>query len=565
MRHVIILYLIWLGISTSIVAAPLQYLTRYTVAETSFENPTATNWNAGDDSSIQVNMGFNFPFNNTTYNQVWINSNGILSFSSSNNRYSNSALPYTDEPQSIYPYWDDLNRAQGGTIRYETYGSAPYRHFVIAWNSVPHYSNYGGYSLEVVLYENGDIRFRYDSSSNADGTNCSGQPGCSEVGGTNAGATIGVQEDTSHYDAYSYDAAINQSRDVLYRYIDNGYSDWHFDELSWNGTANEIMDSHATNHGTGHSVSPTVGKICNAIDFRADGTSDYATLGKDSLDRVGDFTVAVWHKGVSGTDSNSLLSGANVPQYNEFIFWFNSPTRFNGYLNNGSRGSVTHASINDSTWKHFVWRRAGENLCFFIDGALEGCQPTRDEVILEITSLIMGQEQDNLGGGFDPGQDWEGILDELLIFRRALSDSEISIGYNNQDSGNNWDGTARTCPSMPIMSIVKSSCVIDDPVNATTNPKRIPSATIRYAIEVRNTGSGTADNVIVDDNLSNDLEETTITNLSIDGNNACDCLVPVAAGANGANGGVSGNNVKLDFDTVVAGATECGYFEVEIK
>jgi len=189
-----------MGFSQFVLGAPLQYLTRYVVTETAMENPTANNWNAGDDSSVRVNIGFDFPFNGTTYDQVWINSNGMLSFSSSNRAYGNGRLAYTAEPQSIYPYWDDLNRRAGGTIRYETYGSAPNRHFVIGWKDVPHYPRTGAYSFEVVLYENSDIRFRYKSDSSVDGNS----------------ATIGVQEDRSHYDQYSFNSPIDNTKDVLY-------------------------------------------------------------------------------------------------------------------------------------------------------------------------------------------------------------------------------------------------------------------------------------------------------------------------------------------------------------
>ena len=557
-------FLLFFLFHTSAFAA-LQYLVRYDVAESTFDAVNTnfvddyhTSGAAYDDSvDRDVPLGFNFSFNGTIYTTVNIDSNGILYFGNYDlTEYSNNTLPRNNRAQSIYPYWDDLNmgsyNGQQGEVSYDTLGSAPHRRFVVHWDGVPHYSNTGSYSFQVVLYEDGAIRFRYDAASDANGN-------------SNGGATIGVQEDTGHYDQYAYNTAIDQSRDVLYVPIDNDYSDWHFDELSWNGSANEIVDSHSTHHGTGHSVSPVTGKICNAIDLTSNSTTDYATLGAGALDGVRDFTVSVWHKGVAGTDSNGLLSGANVPQYNEFIFWFTSPTRFNGYLNDGSKGSVNLASINDDTWQHFVWRRAGEDLCFFVNGSLEGCSSGKEQTILDISSLILGQEQDSLGGGFDRNQDWEGLVDELLIFRRALSNSEISTGFNNQNNGNNWDGSVRTCPGIPIMNITKDSCVINDPVNNGTNPKRIPGATIRYAIEVSNTGTGVADDAMVDDNISNDFDLATITNLRIDGSHTCNCISPISAGANGANGGINGNNVKLDFDTVDAGTTECGYFEVDIR
>jgi uncharacterized repeat protein (TIGR01451 family) len=221
-------------------------------------------------------------------------------------------------------------------------------------------------------------------------------------------------------------------------------------------------------------------------------------------------------------------------------------------------------SINDSNWHHFVWRRLGHKTCFYRDGNQEGCVDMGTFSDLTIKSLILGQDQDNVGGGFDARQDWEGIVDELLIFRRAFTDSEIQRVYNNQNTGRNWDGGVRTC-FMPIMNITKSSCVINDPMNSTHNPKRIPGATIRYAFEVTNSGNAQATNVKAQDILAIEFDETTITNLKIDESNACNCLSPVLLGNNGSNGGISEKTVTLDFDTLEASSIECGYFEVKLK
>lgn len=49
------------------------------------------------------------------------------------------------------------------------------------------------------------------------------------------------------------------------------------------------------------------------------------------------------------------------------------------------------------------------------------------------------------------------------------------------------------------INVTKTSVVIDDPFNLTTNPKAIPGATIQYCISVQNTGGTAATNVAVDD------------------------------------------------------------------
>ncbi len=77
------------------------------------------------------------------------------------------------------------------------------------------------------------------------------------------------------------------------------------------------------------------------------------------------------------------------------------------------------------------------------------------------------------------------------------------------DSGNNvsWFGNAN-------ITVVKSSAVISDPVNGTTNPKRIPGAIIEYSILVTNTAGAQATDLTVTDDLS---AETARLSFEVDG------------------------------------------------
>jgi len=120
------------------------------------------------------------------------------------------------------------------------------------------------------------------------------------------------------------------------------------------------------------------------------------------------------------------------------------------------------------------------------------------------------------------------------------------------------------------LSMTKDSCVLEDPINGTTNPKRIPGATIRYSIEIRNAGGAEASAVVVTDNLNSSFDYGTIRNLQIQ-DGVCDCLGTSAASNNGSSGSANGENpVKLDFETLAEGTDstpeiECGYFEVRLK
>jgi len=309
--------------------AGLQYLTKSLPAETSFETAPSAWSSPPDDGYKNVSIGFNFPFNGTTYSTLSINTNGMISFSSNDRAYSNKRLPYSSATQSIFPYWDDLNPRNGGSIHYGTVGSGANVHFIVHWKSIPHYGNTGRYNFQLVLYPNGNVRFRYDATSST----------------TGASATVGVQENTSNYDQHVY----------------------------------------------------------------------------------------------------------------------------------------------------------------------------------------------NTTSGFDASKD--------ILYSTATAN----------------------------LSLIKSSCVISDPINGTTEPKRITGATIRYTLEVQNSGAANADNVILTDTVDTTFDSSTIQNLQINAGD-CDCLGVDSASNNGINGSANGENpVKLDFGTVAGTpdpatpVVECGYFEVDVK
>ena len=62
--------------------------------------------------------------------------------------------------------------------------------------------------------------------------------------------------------------------------------------------------------------------------------------------------------------------------------------------------------------------------------------------------------------------------------------------------------------AVPTLSVQKTSEVVSDPVNATTNPKRIPGSVLRYSIVVTNTGAGAIDagSLVITDPLPIDVE-----------------------------------------------------------
>jgi subtilisin family serine protease len=139
---------------------------------------TSTNLNGDDQNLGPFPIGFSFPFYGTTFSTFRACSNGWISFTSTANSLSNSALPSTGAPfDLVAPFWDDLNMSVTGHAYYYYDGTRT----IIEYKDVPHYSSTGTgtYTFEIMLYPSGKIVYQYQS-----------------VVGTLNSCTVGIQNAT---------------------------------------------------------------------------------------------------------------------------------------------------------------------------------------------------------------------------------------------------------------------------------------------------------------------------------------------------------------------------------
>ena len=109
-----------------------------------------------------VDMGMTFSFYGTYYSQVYIVSNGLLSFGASTNSWSNQGFPNSAEPNNIIAMlWDDLNFDNGGTAYF--YHDVANSRFIVSYHNVPFYSGGGDLTFQVILYGNGRILMQYST------------------------------------------------------------------------------------------------------------------------------------------------------------------------------------------------------------------------------------------------------------------------------------------------------------------------------------------------------------------------------------------------------------------
>ena len=151
----------------------------------------------GDDDSRQFPLPFAFPFYGATYRQVFLNSDGNLTFTAGDNASSGRTVGrMTGGLPRISPLFDDLDPSQsGGSVRFFADAS----HVVFSWVSVPEYGPGAPQTFQVGLYVDGSIQFSYSNAA----------PSSAVVGIAPGSAQVGTTLVSFHNDASAeYAAAV---------------------------------------------------------------------------------------------------------------------------------------------------------------------------------------------------------------------------------------------------------------------------------------------------------------------------------------------------------------------
>uniref|UniRef100_A0A3B3RZ17 Neuronal pentraxin 1 like n=1 Tax=Paramormyrops kingsleyae TaxID=1676925 RepID=A0A3B3RZ17_9TELE len=148
---------------------------------------------------------------------------------------------------------------------------------------------------------------------------------------------------------------------------------------------------------------------------------------KKSLPEMYAFTICMWLRSNASPSVGTPFSYAVPGQANELVLigWGNNPMEI---LINDKMAKLPFI-INDGKWHHIcvTWTTRDGVWEAFQDGAMRGSgenlapyHPIKAHGV-----LVLGQEQDTLGGGFDATQAFVGTMANLNLWDRKLSSAEI--------------------------------------------------------------------------------------------------------------------------------------------
>ncbi len=198
---------------------------------------------------------------------------------------------------------------------------------------------------------------------------------------------------------------------------------WKLDESSGTSAA----DNAGANTGTLSNMSGsewTSGQVDGALEF--DGSNDYVGCGNGaSLKITGtEITMVAWVKWDSNNAWSTIAmktsSGAWTDGYGLYA---HSNSTVNFYVTRYNQNRATAAYAADGLWHHVVGSYDGSNVRIWVDG-VEG---SPDSYTGSITDSNHAFE---IGRGYSNSYNFDGSIDDVRIYNRALSDAEVQTLYN---------------------------------------------------------------------------------------------------------------------------------------
>ncbi len=209
------------------------------------------------------------------------------------------------------------------------------------------------------------------------------------------------------------DSQLNMSGLVAYWSADSTIG------TTWRNVNNESGLINTTNQGTWNgntTLNYTTGRIGNAGSF--DGVDDYVDAGNDaSLNITSAITFEAWVKPINLSVTFQGIIAKGAGGLNGYRFAIGTSQK--PYIEINDNGIYSDVVLSNNKWYHIVSTADGTNLIIYVNGV--GTSTASTALPASTASTIMIGKL---------GKYFNGSIDEVRIYNRALSASEIAVMYN---------------------------------------------------------------------------------------------------------------------------------------
>ncbi|CAG0931280.1 hypothetical protein TFLX_02063 [Thermoflexales bacterium] len=164
-----------------------------------------------------------------------------------------------------------------------------------------------------------------------------------------------------------------------------------------------------------------------------DGMDDYVIRNPFNTAPITATTISFWMRSDDHNGQGTPFSYATASDADEFLI-----TNYNDLaLYRGAISVTTGISVTDGLWHHIAvtWRESDGQVKLYKDGSAAYTGTLAASSLITGGSLVLGQDQDYVGGGFDPVRAFKGSLDEIHVWSIALDEAQIQADMNDPLNG----------------------------------------------------------------------------------------------------------------------------------
>ncbi len=219
--------------------------------------------------------------------------------------------------------------------------------------------------------------------------------------------------------------------------------------MNWWRAEGNANDSSGTNNGTMQGTASFVaGEVGQAFSF--DGSSGYVSVpDAPTLDSFTNaMTIECWIKSGKLTANpgwEGLVCKGNISW--RLLGTTGAKTVYVAFNGASPTDLFGTRNVNDEQWHHIAATYDGNTMSLYVDGTLDASQAATGSILQTSDGLTIGND------AAQPGLLWNGLMDEVSLYNRALTSNEIAAIYNAGSFGK-CVGTPPTITAEPTNQTV---------------------------------------------------------------------------------------------------------------
>lgn len=265
-----------------------------------------------------------------------------------------------------------------------------------------------------------------------------GGPGTStsyRLVGSGGEAAVGTGSSGSYRLASGYAGQLDQS--IQLNLLPTGVNAYY--PLNTNTGTRAYDDTANLNDGQVTGATWTTGKIGSGLNFVAANTQRVDVPNSATLNPTSGITVEAWVKpaSVPGASTNyNVVSKelyASFLGYRMYLGGYGNAGSLAFSVSNGTSRTVSTSGAvkvdNPANWYHVVGTYNGTQVKTYVNGVLTSTTATTITSISHTTDIM------SIGRQAASTEYFDGAIDEVKIYNRALSDTEVGDNYSAQNAG----------------------------------------------------------------------------------------------------------------------------------